>query len=349
MKVITEQVEAEIGKKELKALRKAVGEGPVIIMTRNNPDPDGLASGQALSWLLDQAWGVTSRRIYYGTLDQDINRAMVRILTPSWKHGGKSLKLEQYTAVALVDTQPEALGNYLPDALVPDIVFDHHHSIHNRSAKVKYADLRTAIGSTATLIYQHLLAANVDLSECVATALFFAIKVKTHGLTRNFSSADVAAYLDLHPQIEPKILSRVEYPKIPKADYSGFVLGILNARVYGKAMAVNLGLIHRSGFTADIANLLVRIERINGVLCTGLFKGKLYVSLRIDRRKQDANLLLHDIVSGLGVVGGDRHSAEASIPLKDDIAQDAILEGQVTERFISLLGQDGGEPYALVS
>jgi len=51
----------------------------------------------------------------------------------------------------------------------------------------------------------------------------------------------------------------------------------------------------------------------------------------------------------LGVVGGDRHSAEPSIPLKDDIAQDAILEGQVTARFISLLSQNGEDPSALVS
>jgi nanoRNase/pAp phosphatase (c-di-AMP/oligoRNAs hydrolase) len=178
--------------------------------------------------------------------------------------------------------------------------------------------------------------------------MFFAIKVKTQGLTRNVSSADVTAYLDLHSQIEPKILSRVENPKIPQADYSGFVSGILNARVFGKAMVVNLNWIHRPGLTADLANYLIRMERIVGVFCTGIHKGKLYVSLRIDKRRQDANLLLHNIVDELALAGGDRHSADASIPLKEGIAQKAYREGQMIERFLSLLGQESEDPSALI-
>jgi hypothetical protein len=39
-------------------------------------------------------------------------------------------------------------------------------------------------------------------------------------------AADVAAYLDLHPQIEPEIFSPVESPNVPVAAYSELVLGI---------------------------------------------------------------------------------------------------------------------------
>lgn len=80
-----------------------------------------------------------------------------------------------------------------------------------------------------------------------------------------------------------------------------------------------------------------------------LFKRKAVYSTRIDKYGQDANLFLQNIVDGLGLAGRDRHSAEVSIPLKDDIAQDEYLEGQVTERFFSLLGQDGEDPCALVT
>jgi len=75
----------------------------VLILTRYNPDPDGLVASQALAVLLDQTWGMSSRRIYYGTVDQAINRAMLRPLTPGWKRGSMSLKIDHYSAVALVD------------------------------------------------------------------------------------------------------------------------------------------------------------------------------------------------------------------------------------------------------
>jgi hypothetical protein len=61
---------------------------------------------------------------------------MVRLLTPGWKCGGKSLKLERYTAVALVGTQPEALSNCLPYGPIPEIILDNHQSGHNGSAEV---------------------------------------------------------------------------------------------------------------------------------------------------------------------------------------------------------------------
>jgi len=39
-------------------LQKVIGKGPVLILTHDNPDPDALASGKALSFLFKQAWNI---------------------------------------------------------------------------------------------------------------------------------------------------------------------------------------------------------------------------------------------------------------------------------------------------
>ena len=49
-----------IDQDNLTRLRTAAGSGPVLILTHNNPDPDALASGTALSTLLKEAWGIPS-------------------------------------------------------------------------------------------------------------------------------------------------------------------------------------------------------------------------------------------------------------------------------------------------
>jgi len=79
----------------------------------------------------------------------------------------------------------------------------------------------------------------------------------------------MAAYLDLLPRIESKILLRVESIKLPAADFPAFVRGLETARVYGRAVIANLGLLHRPGFLAELADFLILLGRVQGVLCTG--------------------------------------------------------------------------------
>ncbi len=300
-----------------------------------------MVAGHALAELLHHAWGLPSLCRYYGAVDRAVDRSMLRLLRPRWRRGSRSIQLDRYSAIALVDTQPGALDNYLFSGDVPHIVFDHHEPIDHSQAEVKYADIRSSMGTTTTLVFQHLIAADVDLNPQLSTALFFAIKVKTCGLSNCASSTDVATYLDLLPRIEPKILSRVECAALPKADYPAFLRGLATAKVYGRAIVVNLDHIHRLGFLAELSELLIRRERIQGVICTGCYRGWLHISIRITKRKLDANSLLQRIVNEMGQAGGDHKFVWGQIRIGNDIAQQAFVEGQVTKCFLDLMGQDG--------
>ena len=131
---------------QLEKLRTIAGNGPVLILTHDNPDPDGLASGKALSTLLREAWDIPSRLVYSGLVARAENHVMLHRLTPEWE-GSKALPdLRQYSAVAQIDTQPGA-GNNLMRVVHPNhIVVDHHYPVRDAATNASYADVRTTSG-----------------------------------------------------------------------------------------------------------------------------------------------------------------------------------------------------------
>lgn len=107
----------------LDRLREAAGNGPVLILTHDNPDPDSLATGKGLAALLS-VWGIPSRMVYSGLVARAENRAMLNRLTPEWEHSDTLEFLDEYPAIALVDSQPTAGNNRLPAPVLPTIVID---------------------------------------------------------------------------------------------------------------------------------------------------------------------------------------------------------------------------------
>lgn len=96
----------------------------------------------------------------------------------------------------------------------------------------------------------------------------------------------------------------------------------------------NLGHIHRPGFLAELSDFLIRMECIQGVICTGCYQGWLHIVTSITKRKLEANSLLQRIVNGMGQAGGDSKFAWGQIRIGNNIAQRAFVEGQVTKSLL---------------
>ncbi len=109
-----------ITKERLQQLFDIISPGPVLILTHDNPDPDALSSGKALAFLFSKAWGIPSRLIYYGLVARAENKTMLNLLTPEWEHGDVLEDLDQYSAIALLDTQPGAGNNRFPERGTPE-------------------------------------------------------------------------------------------------------------------------------------------------------------------------------------------------------------------------------------
>lgn len=326
-----------VTEERLEALRTALTPGPVLILAHHNPDPDALAAGAGLAHLLAERWGLASHPVFSGLVARAENVAMLRHLTPVWTAIDSLDDAPEHGSLALVDSQPGAGNNVLPEELVPEAVFDHHEPFRPPSEEVAYLDLRPEMGATATLIFQHLEAAGVTIPSRLATALFYGIKTDTRGLSRGTAPGDEAAYLRLLANVDRSTLLQVEYAKRPAAFFKGMMEGLAKTWVYGSAVVAELGEMHRSDFAAELADQLIMLEGIRGVLCLGTYEGVLQLSVRTLPLGKDAGLLIQDLIVALGQGGGHGTVAGAQVAL--DGQDPAPVVSTIVRRFRTIMGE----------
>lgn len=320
-------------------LRSIAGNGPVLILTHDNPDPDALASGKAFATLLRSAWDIPSRLLYSGLVLRPENRAMLQLLTPEWEHSDVLPDLNQYSAVALVDTQPGAGNNRLPASHVPQIVIDHHHPLREPTKPVPYADIQPDIGAAVTLLDQYLEAANVTPDSDLATAMFYALKTDTRGLSRGASALDEVVYLKLLSQIDHSKLTQIEQAGLPKVYFQAFSQGLQAAQFYTQSVVANLGTMHIPDLAAEMADLLIRLHGARAVLCLGIHQETLYLSIRTEPMGQDAGLLVQRVIVPPGKAGGHGTMAGGQVSLTRQNAKH--LTDEVVRRFLDIMGETG--------
>lgn len=336
-------VKNPIDQSRLKILRSAAGSGPVLILTHDNPDPDSLASGKALAYVLNETWEIRSRMVYSGMVARAENQAMLKILAPEWEHLEKLSNLTDFSAIALVDTQPGAGNNRLPEGHMPDIVIDHHHPIREGLDTVPYIDMRPDVGATVSLLYQHLEAAELWPDSDLATAMFYGIQTDTQGLSRGASELDQWVYFDLLGLLDRKKLIQVERAGLSRDYFRAFSDGLQAARIYEHAIIVDMGEIHRPDFVAEIADLLIRLKKARAALCMGYHDQTLFFSLRTEPSGFDAGLLVQEIIVKPGKGGGHGTMAGGQVNL---VGQEYDrIASQIVSRFLTVMDESGeGEP-----
>jgi nanoRNase/pAp phosphatase (c-di-AMP/oligoRNAs hydrolase) len=317
----------------------------VLILTHDNPDPDGLASGKALSTLLREAWDIPSQLVYSGLVTRAENYVMLNRLTPEWECSEALPDLKQYSAVAQIDTQPGAGNNRMRVVHPNHIVMDHHYPVRDATTSASYADVRTNIGSTITMLFQYLDAAGIDPDPRLATAMYYGLKTDTRSLTRGESVADDVAFMNLTRYLDQRELSKVEVAALSLEYFRAFSHGLHAARLFGQTVIAWLGLIEQPDFAAEMADILIRLQGARAALCMGQFRDTLHLSLRTGGREQDAGMIIQQVVTSPGSAGGHGTMAGGQFPLLG-IDMDTLL-AEIEHRFLALLGETG-EGMALI-
>lgn len=324
--------------KKLDHLRSLIGQGPVLILTHDSPDPDALASGKALASLLKRAWNIDSRLKYSGLVARAENQAMLNLLTPDWEHINGSLDMKPFSAVVLVDTQPTSGNNSLPENCTPQIVIDHHQPIRSALKDVSYVDVRPRIGATTTMVFQYMMAAKIEPDSSLATAMFYGLQTDTRGLARGASPVDERVYMRLLRLLDRKKLILVEQAGLSREYFRAFNQGLQATRVFGKAVYAYLGEMHRPDFPAEMADILIRLESARVAMCMGYHDQTMYLSLRTEPlSEQDAGLYAQRLVIGLGKAGGHGTMAGGQIKLSEREIPNLVVE--VEKRYLEITGE----------
>jgi nanoRNase/pAp phosphatase (c-di-AMP/oligoRNAs hydrolase) len=308
-------------------LQAVEGRGEILILPHNDPDPDAIASSVALRDLLLEKAGVEGHIAYKGIIGRAENQALVRYLNHPLQRLTSS-DLRQERPVALVDTQPGTGNNALPVHVAPTLVVD-HHPWREETAAAAFADVRTGVGSTSTLLVEYLQAASIEPAPPLAMALFYGIKTDTLGLVRGASPADVAAYFYLQPRIDVEALVEIERAQVPAEYFTRLDAALHTARVYENLIISYVGLMRRPDLAAEMADLLLRLQGMRWAICMGVYKGELILAVRSQSRRTGAGQLVRAIVGDEGTAGGHGTMAGGHIPLR----------GQSPERLVDEIGQ----------
>lgn len=311
----------------------------VLILTHNNPDPDAIAAGWALSYLLRVKLGVSSLLVYGGIVTRPENRTMVRLLNIAIRPL-EMINIHNFSVIALVDTQPGAGNNSLPTSMTPAIVID-HHGLRKASQKVALADIRPKYGSCSTILVEYLKEADLPIKTKMATALYYGIKSDTQDLGRDATEADYRATLHLYPKVHPRLLSQIEHPELPRNYYVLFDQALHDCGIFGDVVLCDMGFLVNPEMVSLMADFLLQISGIRWSFVLGRSDGRVIFSLRTKRRKQNAGAVARRIVKGLGTAGGHGMVAGGQVVVKElpDKKQETIRES-LKMRFLRIMGKE---------
>jgi nanoRNase/pAp phosphatase (c-di-AMP/oligoRNAs hydrolase) len=311
--------------KKVERIRSLFGEGEKIhILLQHDPDPDAIGGALALRELLGRN-RATTPIVTFGAVTRPENVAMINLLdiqietiTPTDLH-------KEGARLALIDVQPPYFEQPLGRV---DLVVDHHPKRSN--FKARFADLRTAYGSTATIFTEYLRAAGVEPSQRLATALVYGIKTDTLFLERGSNLADLSAFSYLYPLANKAMITRIERPALPREDLESMGRALSRLQIDSGVAVIHLGEVNREDVIPQMAEFCLQIEGVEWGVVSGLIGDRVVISVRNVGYVKSAGDIMKKLYDDIGSAGGHRAMAKAVVPL------DRFTErfGEVSEKAI---------------
>lgn len=319
-----------------KLFSTVAGKRGLLVLTHDNPDPDAIAAAMGLKHLLSRVEGLSCTMAFGGMIGRAENRAMVKFLEIDIVPVD-TLIMDNYEAIALVDTQPRFGNNSLPPGRDAVIVID-HHARKGRPPGNAFWDIREEYGTTSTIIYEHLRSARMGFDTRLATALYYAIKSETQDLGREATLVDKEAYFSLFAMSEPAWLYEIVNASVPREFFRGYARAMQNTTIHGKAICSSLGDVEYPDLVAEVAELVLKVEGVFWALATGFYDDHIVISIRTVERNANAGRLIQKILRHAGPAGGHEMMAGGKVSVAGKSPADRrAIERRVRQRFLSLL------------
>jgi nanoRNase/pAp phosphatase (c-di-AMP/oligoRNAs hydrolase) len=317
----------------------------ITVVLHNNPDPDAIAAGAALKYLLEKKASMKVDIVYQGVIGRAENKALVEYLgVPLHQLPDENPNLPEH--LALVDTHTQAENNPIPKEIKPLIVVDHHNNYLDGQGV--YIDIRPNIGATATMITEYLRAADCIPPKRLATALLYGIKTDTLALSRKTTTADVNAYCYLSALADIDAFLSFEKAQVPAGYFQGLAAAMAGARVYEDGLIITyLKNLSYPDLVAEIADLMLRLEGSKIVISLGTFDDRLHFSIRSLNENLNVNRLAQAMAGEEGSAGGRDSIAGGQVPLNNRDPEKLVEEiNQRILEFFKISPQTEGESLA---
>jgi nanoRNase/pAp phosphatase (c-di-AMP/oligoRNAs hydrolase) len=289
--------------------------GRVLIIPHDYPDPDALASAAALHLLLDRAWHVRSAIVFAGVVNRAENQEMLRHFRYRWRPMEDFPPPSRKLPAIFLDVWPGPGHVTMPPWIRPIGVIDHHPPRMRAVPEGWFVDVRPGIGATATLLYGRLREAGVEPPPWLAAVMAYAIETETLAFTRPYTPEDRDAYTALIQVANLRIIGAIRNAPLKRAHFSRLREALANARLHAHVAWTHLPQAEPPELVAEVADLLLRLERMTWSFCTGERADELLVSVRSERRDARCGRIVREAVRGDGIGGGHDRMAAGVISL----------------------------------
>jgi nanoRNase/pAp phosphatase (c-di-AMP/oligoRNAs hydrolase) len=287
----------------------------ILVTTHLHPDPDALASSMGMVHLLREKLPTAKVSMSIkGKIGGGINSEFARLsqldLT-DWDDA----TISEFDAILLLDTQPGSAYGPLPKNIEPTAVIDHHRGSHRRTHSGFFADIRTDVGATSSIVFSYFMELDVDITPKLGASLLFGIESDLAGAAGTPGELDNIALSSLTLIADTRQLYQMRYVDLPQGYYVAYASALGNAIYYDHALVSHIDEIDSLEKPAVMADFLLRFQPIDWALVTAVHENKLIVSLRTSSKTMAAVEMIRRLVRNVGDGGGHRTKAGGYIPL----------------------------------
>jgi nanoRNase/pAp phosphatase (c-di-AMP/oligoRNAs hydrolase) len=283
----------------------------VAILLQDDPDPDGLAGALALRKILGRN-AQTAPIVSFGKISRPENLAMVSLLEIEIEKVTEK-SLWAYDKVVFVDCQP----SFFKDREIPcDVVIDHHPRVDTIGLEnCEWIEIDEDLGSISTLFTLYLEAADIEISQRLATALHYGIKSDTLFLNRGVTERDLEAFVSLYMKVNGSLLRRIERPELPTNYIENLRKSLKDFSTRGGVGVLVLPEVESEDWIPQAADFVSQIEGVRVAAAAGIIEDNLVISGRNWESELHCGDIFRENFDAMGSAGGHRSMAKAVIPL----------------------------------
>lgn len=310
---MTKVTRASTPRLRLRSLKRALGgAGRCAFLVQHDPDPDAIASALALRAALAFSRD-DSRIISFGRVTRPENRRLLAELDEQVRHVSAGT-VGRYAPIVMVDVQPPYFGHEIEGVAA---VVDHHPiaGVYH----VRYCDVRTTYGASATMAAEYLLASGPGerLTRPLATALLYGIITDTKSLSRSAGDDDLQMFAHLFPRADHAALRRIQHPSYAPIVLRRFGVALTRVTARDGLAYAHLGRLpeDQEHAVAQLAEFCLGIEGAAIAAVSGVFGNRLVVSTRALWPDAKLGERLRAAFGAYGSAGGHPVMAKAVVEL----------------------------------
>ncbi len=290
--------------KELSKLLKLLNGHRVFIQTHNFPDPDAIASAFGLQELLKH-FGIKTTICYHGTDVRSATASMITMLEIEM-FSDRDIKMSAKDYIITVDAQKGNSNILGLDG--NEVACIDHHPTFCEAESYRFMDVRI-VGSCATIIADYYRANKIKMSERVATALLYGLKMDTKDFTRSITQTDIDIYSYLFRQADNKMIRHFQTNVLQYNELESFADSMHSIEIYNGIAFVFLDFICADAFVAMVSDFILDLDAVVFVVVYSKRENGFKFSVRSELDELDSGYITAKALKDCGSGGGHRTMA----------------------------------------